>query len=118
MGFLVDTLSFLGSWLMMILSGDMRSLRSAVLVVGIVFLLLKFIESVPQIYRTIFEGSSAGAATADPPPLLLIVVLILIPMPLLVGSCRAALDAVTRANRSRAKLAESREQWKKDAEEQ
>ena len=73
LSFCGSVLSFLGSWLMMILSGDMERLRAAVMVIGIVWLLFKFIASVPQIYRTLFEGSSAGGGSdvAAQPPLLL-----------------------------------------------
>ena len=99
-----SVLSFFGNWLMMILSGDMERLRAGVYVVGIVWLLFKFIASVPQMYRWYFEE---GTQT----PLALTGILVLLPVPLLIGSCRAAFDAVTRANRSRAKLAESRERW-------
>ena len=112
LSFCGSVLSFLGSWLMMILSGDMERLRAAVMVIGIVWLLFKFIASVPQIYRTLFEGSDVAAQ----PPLLIVGILMLAPMPLLVGSCRAALGAVTRANRSRAKLAESRDKWEAEKE--
>ena len=118
LSFCGSVLSFLGSWLMMILSGDMERLRAAVMVIGIVWLLFKFIASVPQIYRTLFEGSSAGGGSdvAAQPPLLIVGILMLAPMPLLVGSCRAALGAVTRANRSQAKLAESRDKWEAEKE--
>lgn len=105
-----SVLSFFGGWLMMILSGDMARLRAAVYVVGMIWMLFKFIASVPQMYRW-FSESSHVSSDAGQPPLVLIGIMVFVPVPLLIGSCRAAFDAVARANRSRAKLTKSREKW-------
>ena len=92
-----ELLGFLFSWLRMILRGDLDRLRSALLVVGIVWLLMRFIRGVPHIFRAIFDTGSGG--TGSQPPLLVVGILVLLPMPLVVVSCRAAMDSVRRANR-------------------
>ena len=140
-----ELLGFLFSWLRMILRGDLDRLRSALLVVGIVWLLMRFIRGVPHIFRAIFD---TGSGTGSQPPLLVVGILVLLPMPLVVASCRAAMDSVRRANRcaplaplpltptpaaqssppytksvggpaddrSRERLAEKRQKWEADAE--